>query len=58
MQKTSSDLIRTGRHICAIVILALAGATALAGPEKMLSHPGPTNSDGCHFSESRGYHCH
>lgn len=58
MQKSCSDRIRTGRRICVIVILALAGVTALAGSGKVLSHPGQTNSDGCHFSESQGYHCH
>lgn len=48
---------RTTRRTRAAIV-ALAAVIAVAGAGGLLAHSGKLDSDGCHFSEAEGYHCH
>ena len=38
--------------------LVLAAAFAVFGTAAVSASPGPLDANGCHFSETQGYHCH
>lgn len=44
-----------GRFIRLMFLFACVAAALAAD---VAAHEGPTDISGCHFSETRGYHCH
>lgn len=43
---------------CFVMPTLLVAVVAAAIAAAAVAHEGPTNDDGCHFSETEGYHCH